>query len=190
MDEPLPTPSGLQETASKILSERIAALVNYLARGELIAIGTFAATGDERPVGRGQWMRKDLSVDLSNSDLCEFREHRHLVVWTGVFVQQPNQTPESTAIPERVWDEPTKARKQIQTIDIHRRECVAWLKSIMSNTSVSPRTNEDLWAEAASRWPGTLSEREFGRCRRDALAGLNEEQRYIWARPGPKRGQS
>ena len=190
MDEPLPTPSELEKTASKILSERIAALINYLARGELIAVGTFAATGDERPVGRGQWLRNNLSVDLSNSDVCELRGRQHVAVWTGVFVQLPDRNPEDIAGARSVGNESTKARKRIQTIDNHRRACVAWLKSIMANPSASTRTNEELWAEAASKWPGTLSEREFARCRRDALAGISEEQRYIWGRPGPKRRRS
>jgi hypothetical protein len=189
-DEPLPAPSDLETAVSKLLSDRIATLISYLARGELVAIGTFVATGTEAPIGRGQWIRKNLSVDLSNSDVCELREHRHVAVWTGVFLQLPDQNPDDIVVTQFAGDEPTKARKQIQTKDNHRLACIAWLKSIMSNPAARTLTNEELWAEAASKWPGTLSEREFARCRRDALAGITEEQRYIWGRPGPKRKRS
>ena len=189
LEEPSRTPSELETTVSRMLSERIAMLIGYLAHGELIAIGTFAATGTEAPIGRGQWTR-NLSVDLSNSDVCELRDHRHVAVWTGVFLQLPDQKDNYIAVTQDAGNESTKARKQIQTKDNHRRECIAWLISIMSNPSASIRTNEELWAEAASKWPGTVSEREFARCRRDALAGISEEQRYIWGRPGPKRRRS
>ena len=98
------------------------------------------------------------------------------------------KTPDDIVVTQFAGDEPTKARKQIQTKDNHRLACIAWLKSIMSKSSGSALLRTKSYgAEAASKWPGTLSEREFARCRRDALAGITEEQRYIWGRPGPKR---
>jgi hypothetical protein len=192
MDEPLPSASDLEKAVSKLLSDRIAVLKDYLARGKIIAIGTFAATGVEGPIGHGQWMRKNLSIDISNSDVCELRDHRSVAIWTGVSLQSPDESrlQAEVAIAQASGNEPTKSRKQIQTKENCRRECLDWLKTIMSDPKVRPLTNEELWKEAVSKWPEKLSKRDFDRCRAAALSGLSDEQRYLWGRPGPKRKRS
>lgn len=94
------------------------------------------------------------------------------------------------SVEESEADRPTKARKQIQTKDKSRRQCVDWLFAMMSDPTIEPMTNEQLWNEAKPKWPESLSKREFTRCRARALDLLSEEQRYLWERPGPRRKQS
>ncbi|UWU69456.1 hypothetical protein [Bradyrhizobium sp. NC92] len=190
--QPLPSPSDEEIAVSRKLAERIGSFKTLLVRGELIAVGTAAATGLEAPIGRGQWSRPDLLLDVENSAVCEMRDHRPVAVWTGVWLQVPE---EPVVIPQPSVGEseaakPTKARKQIQTKDKSRRQCVDWLFAMMSDPTIEPMTNEQLWNEAIPKWPESLSKREFTRCRARALDRLSEEQRYLWERPGPRRRQS
>jgi hypothetical protein len=192
LDQPLPNPSELETVASQLLADRIAAFIRRLTRGEFIAVGTFAATGVEGPVGPGQWRRADLAIDVKNSAICEMRNHRPVPVWTGVWLQLfdrgvPNDQP---VLPRAVAEQPMKARKQIQTKTKSRSECIDWLTSIMSDPATSLMTNDQLWAAARAKWPNKLSKREFDKCRALALGSLSEEQRWLWARPGPKRKSS
>lgn len=181
-----------EAAVSRKLSERLASFVAHLSRGELIAVGTVVATGLEAPIGRGQWARQDLLLDVKNSAICEMKDHRPTALWTGVLLRladQPLAGPVTPALQPRL-EESSKARKQIQTKQTSRRQCEAWLGALMSDPQVKPLTNEQLWAEAKSKWPGSLSEREFARCRAMALGSLSEEQRYLWGRPGPRRKQT
>jgi hypothetical protein len=188
LDEYSRPPSELEIAASELLSARIGTLTDHLAHEEIVAVGTFAATGVDGPIGAGQWLRKDLSIDVENSAVCELRNYRHVPIWTGVRLRLPDRHPPSdqTVSLQHPPNQPTKARKQIQTKSKSRAECADWLASLMSDPTRSPLTNDELWAEASSRWPNRLSKREFDRCRAIALGALSEEQRYLWARPGPK----
>jgi hypothetical protein len=67
LGDPLPSPSDQEIAASRRLAERIDSFTSLLARRDLIAIGTVAATGLEAPIGRGQWTRSDLLIDVQNS---------------------------------------------------------------------------------------------------------------------------
>ncbi len=186
LSEPLPEPSELESQAAKILANRMQELVNVLSSGEIVGIGTFSMTGIEAPIGGGQWRRQDLAIDVKNSGLCECREHRQVALWTGVHLQLAESAKQPGFL-QPLPQVPKSARTQIQTKNNCRIECVAWLLSMMSNPAVVPLTNDELWAEARQKWPDKLSEREFHKCRADALAKLSEEQRYLWSRPGPKR---
>ncbi|WP_050631128.1 hypothetical protein [Bradyrhizobium viridifuturi] len=181
-----PTPSVLEVAVAKLIAHRIATLVDRFVAREIVAVGTFVATGVEGPIGAGQWRRQDLVIDLENSALCEVRNHRPVAVWTGVWLQEVIQPVQTLSVLQPPSEEPGKARKQIQTTAKSRAECIVWLKSLMANSTASPLTNEELWAEAKAKWGSTLSKREFDRCRADVLRDLNDDQRYLWARPGPK----
>lgn len=61
-----PTPSAAICAVSKALADRIGALREILAGGKLVAFGTFADTGIEGPIGRLQWLRSGISIDVSN----------------------------------------------------------------------------------------------------------------------------
>lgn len=192
LGDPLPSPSDQETAVSSRLAERIDSFTNLLVRRDLVAIGTVAATGLEAPIGRGQWTRSDLLIDVQNSAVCEMRDHRPVAVWTGVWLQLPEPQPVITerAVAEPKTNEPTRARKQIQTKEKSRRQCLDWLFALMSDLTIEPMTNDQLWNEAETRWLETLSKREFARCRARALSSVSEEQRYLWERPGPRRKQS
>jgi hypothetical protein len=192
LGEPSPKPSELEAAVSRLLADRIAALIGRLARAEIVAVGTFTATGIEGPVGTGQWRRTDLVIDVENSAICEMRDHRPVAVWTGVCLRLPDLQPrnvEAAAFPAAA-EHSTKARKQIQTKSKARRECIGWLTTLMLDPTGTPLTNAELWTEAKGRWQNKLSKREFEKCRAEVLGGLSEEQQYRWRRPGPKRKSS
>jgi hypothetical protein len=182
-----PVASPLEVAASEILADRIAGLVDFFARGDAVAIGTFAATGVEVAISAGQWRRKDLLVDVENSSLCELRNHNRNVLWTGVMIRDPEaRMPHETGVAKSVAEQLPKP-KQTQTKANARDECAAWLKSLFSDPSVLPRTNTVLCEEAKRRWSNKLSKREFDRCRANALGSIeNQELRRRWEGPGPK----
>jgi hypothetical protein len=111
------------------LAERLASIADYLASGDLIAVGTFAASGLERTIGAGQWMRRDLLVDVHNSAVCEMRDHLPVAIWTGVFLRRATNTltKELRLVAAAEGKDDNKAAKQIQTKDKSRRECRKWL---------------------------------------------------------------
>lgn len=192
LGQPLLSPSDQEIAVSSKLADRIGSFKTLLLRGDLIAVGTVAASGLEAPIGRGQWSRPDLLLDVENSAVCEMRDHRPVAVWTGVWLRVPEQP---VVIPqpsmgESKTDELTKGRKQIQTKEKSRRQCVDWLIAMMSDPTIESMTNHQLWNEAKAKWPETLSKREFARCRAHALGSVSDEQRYLWERPGPRRKQS
>jgi hypothetical protein len=184
---PRSEPSAVENEISRVLAARIWALVDRLACGHIVAVGTFAASGVEGAIGRGQWRRENNWLDVCNSDLCELEEGRHVARWTGVQLRSPVARPlQSKAnAPEPAAEEPTNARKQIQTKDKSRRQFADWLYSTMADPTVLPRSNKELRAEAKLKW-ADLSGRQIDKCRADVLARLDENQRYQWARPGPK----
>lgn len=192
LGEQLPSPSEQEIAVSSQLADRIGSFRTLLQRGHLIAVGTVAATGLEAPIGRGQWARPDLLLDVQNSAVCEMRDHRPVALWTGVWLRVPEQLVviPQPSVGEANADKPTKARKQIQTKDKSRRQCLDWLFAMMSDPTIEPMTNDQLWNEAEAKWPETLSKREFARCRAHALGSVSEEQRYLWERPGPRRKQT
>ena len=79
-----------------------------------------------------------------------------------------------------------KAAKQIQTKDKSRRECRQWLSGLMSDSNIEPLTKEQIWKIAKTKWPDSLSEREFVRCRDGVIFDLSDEQRYLWKGLGPR----
>lgn len=186
--KPLPSPSIREMAVSLKLAERLASIADYLAAGDLIALGTFAASGMECTIGAGQWTRRDLLIDVQNSAVCELRDHRVVAIWTGVCLRRANHTlPEELRFVSAAEGKAeNKAAKQIQTKDKSRRECRQWLSGLMSDSNIEPLTKEQIWKIAKTKWPDSLSEREFVRCRDGVLCDLSDEQRYLWKRPGPR----
>ncbi|SHH41119.1 hypothetical protein [Bradyrhizobium erythrophlei] len=180
----LPNPPDAVIAVSALLVDRFSALRDILADGKIVAFGTFAQTGIEGPIGRHQWMRSGTSIDVSNGDLCEGQDHRAMPRWTGLSLrlpETPNQ-PQNDIAP-KVAEIPRKAQAQIQTKEKCRLDCVAWLEGMMSNPEIVPRSRDDLWAEAKSKWPNKLSNRAFLKARDDAIAN---KRAWAWKAPGPK----
>jgi hypothetical protein len=84
------TPSTAISAVSEVLADRIAALRDILGGGKVVAFGTFLLTGIEGPIGRKQWIRRGMSIDVSNGDLCEDQDHRAIPKWTGLSLRLPD----------------------------------------------------------------------------------------------------
>jgi hypothetical protein len=191
--DPIATPSPAILAVSEVLADRIARLRDLLANGEIAAFGTFAQSGLEIPIGRLQWTRSGISIDVSKGDLCDGQDYRAVPKWTGLSLRLPdvqltaNQSQNATA--SKAADVPHKARELIQTKDKCRVDCLAWLVGMMSDPRIVPRSREDLWAEAQLKWPNKLSKRAFLKARDDAIASTSA---LAWKLPGrkPKSSQS
>jgi len=185
LGKPLPTPSAAISAVSQVLADRIAGLKDILVCGQIVAFGAFAQTGIEGPIGRLQWIRSGISMDVSNGDLCEGEDYRAVPKWTGLSLRLP-EAPPPTYQPQnvsasRVLEAASKAKAQIQTKEKCRLECVAWLEEIMSDTEIVPRSRDDLWDEAQRKWPKKLSERAFLKAREDAIT---KTEALAWKAPG------
>jgi hypothetical protein len=172
---------------SAVLADRISGLRDILADGKIVAFGTFMQTGIEGPIGRSEWTRSGISIDVSNGDLCEAQDHRAVPKWTGLSLRlpdapSPSNQPQNDIAP-KIAEIPRKAQAQIQTKEKCRLECLAWLEDMMSDPKIVPRSRDDLWAEAKARWPNKLSERAFLKVRDDARAN---KRAWAWKLPGPK----
>ncbi len=182
----LPTPPAMISAVSAALADRIQGLRNVLASGSICAFGT-SQTGVEGPIGRLQWLRSGISIDVTNGDLCDGQDHRAVPKWTGLSLRLPDAAlpsnqPHNGTTPKAA-EIPPQARTQIQTKEKCRLECVAWLEGMMSNPEIVPRSIDDLWAEAQLKWPNKLSNRAFLKARDDAIAN---KQAWAWKAPGPK----
>ena len=186
LDEPSPQPDALEVAVANAIVERIAHLVDYLARGKLVAVGTFTTTGIESNLGIGQWKRKDLVLDVENSAVCENRTYPPGALWTGVWLQVPSSLGTETPPISGTVDPDRSSRPQIRTINKSRNECVEWMTSLISDPTVLPVGNDKIVEMAKAKWPGKISQRQLRDCRNEALARVNDDRRMLWTRPGPK----
>jgi hypothetical protein len=161
--DPIAAPSPAIFAVSEVLADRIARMRDFLASGEIAAFGTFVLSGLEVPIGRLQWTRSGISIDVSNGDLCEGQDHRAVPKWTGVSLRLPHDpVPAKNGGNSNFAEIPTKAREQIQTKENCRLECVAWLTNIMSaSRKYRTQSKKELWAIAQSRWPEKFGWRAF-----------------------------
>jgi hypothetical protein len=185
MDDPIPTPSASIAAVSEALADRMAGLRGLLASGRIVAVGAFAQTGIEVPIGRFQWRRSGMSIDVSNGDLCEGHDYRAVAKWTGLGLclpetRLPANQPQAV-ITAKVVEPPRKAKMQIVTKEKCRLDCIAWLEHMMSDPEVIPRSRDDLWTEAQSKWPNKLSQRDFLKARDAAIAS---KEAWNWKAPG------
>ena len=190
--DPTAAPSPAIFAVSEVLADRIARLRDFLANGEIAAFGTFGQWGLEVPIGRLQWMRSGISIDVSNGDLCEGHDHRAVPKWTGVSLSLPdlplpsNQPQNGTA--SKVADVPRKAKAQIETKENRRLECLAWLEDIMrASPKIRKFSRDELWAQAQQKWPMKLSERKFDETRIEAIKNTGAS---AWSEPGRPRRKS
>jgi hypothetical protein len=187
--DPIPTPSTAISAVSKVLADRIGALRDLLVSGRVVAFGTFAQTGVEGPIGRMQWTRSDISIDVRSGDLCEGQDYRAVPKWTGVDLRLPEVLMPANHAPngptEKIAEAATKAKGQIQTKRRSYVECVGWLESIMR---ASPETRTEakrrLWARAQSKWPKKFGFRAFEAAWTEAVA---KAEAPVWSTAGRPR---
>jgi hypothetical protein len=190
--DPIATPSSAIFAVSEVLADRIARLRDLLANGQISAFGTFVQSGLEVPIGRLQWTRSGISIDVSKGDLCEGQDHRAVPKWTGVSLRLPdvpllsNQRRNATA--SKVADVPRKAKAQVETKEKCRVECLAWLEGIMrASPTIRKFSRDELWAQAQKKWPNKLSERKFDEARIETIKNTGAS---AWSEPGRPRRKS
>jgi hypothetical protein len=190
--DPIAAPSSAIFAVSEVLADRIARLRDLLANGQSSAFGTFVQSGLEVPIGRLQWTRSGISIDVSKGDLCEGQDHRAVPKWTGVSLRLPdvpllsNQPRNATA--SKVADVPRKAKAQIETKEKCRVECLAWLEGIMrASPTIRKFSRDELWAQAQRKWPKKLSERKFDEARIEAIKNTGAS---AWSEAGRPRRKS
>jgi hypothetical protein len=182
--------SDVENAVSCVLAARIWALTDRLAWGHIAAVGTFAATGVEGLISRGQWRRQNIWLDVCNSDICELRDGRYVAIWTGVVLRAErghSQTVVTATSSQLVISNVEPARSNPQSTAGAESQCGVWLKGIIAaNPEVRTRTNESLLNEARLTWPNKrLSKRAFDR----ALAkAIGSERAEAWGKGGrPKK---
>ena len=190
--DPIAPPSTAIFAVSAVLADRIARLRDLLANGEICAFGTFVQSGLEVPIGRLQWTRSGISIDVSKGDLCEGQDHRAVPKWTGISLRLPdaqlpaNQSQNGTA--SKVADVPRKAKAQIQTKENCRLQCLAWLEDIMRvSPTIRKFSRDELLAQAQKKWPKKLSERKFDEARIEAIKNT---EAWAWSEAGRPRRKS
>jgi|SRR6476660_101052 hypothetical protein len=190
--DPIAAPSSAIFAVSEVLADRIARLRDLLANGQISAFGTFVQSGLEVPIGRLQWTRSGISIDVSNGDLCEGQDHRAVPKWTGVNLRLPdvplpaNQSQNETA--SKVAVVPRKAKAQIQTKENCRLQCLAWLEGIMrASPTIRKFSRDELLAQAQEKWPKKLSERKFDEARIEAIKNTGAS---AWSEAGRPRRKS
>jgi len=190
--DPIAAPSSAIFAVSEVLADRIARLRDLLANGQISAFGTFVQSGLEVPIGRLQWTRSGISIDVSNGDLCEGQDHRAVPKWTGVNLRLPdaplpaNQS--QNGIASKVADVPRKAKAQVQTKENCRLECVVWLTEIMSaSREYRTESKKKLWAKAQRKWPKKFGWRAFETAWADAVI---ESKAPAWSAAGRPRKSS
>jgi hypothetical protein len=183
IDAPIPAPSAAISAVSEVLADRIAALRDILVSGQVVAFGAFAQTGVEGPIGRLQWLRNGISIDVSNGDLCEGDDHRAVAKWTGLSLRMPEALLPSNQPQNVTTRPPRKPRELIQNKDNPLKECRAWLETMMSDPETVPRSINGLWAEAQSKWPKKFTKRAFLKARDYVIIKI---EAWAWKAPGPK----
>jgi hypothetical protein len=136
LDDPLPTAPRALIDVCGLLVEQIKTLRDLLIAGHVVAHGTFAATGSISEISRFEW-RRNIIVDLKNSDLLEQRNDEPVAKWTGVFLRSSTDVASET-----VSDQTKRASNRKDTA--HRasiRAAVAslWPEGIPAGIEVKTR---------------------------------------------------
>jgi len=82
MDLPKVTPDV--ERAASIVVDRWQRLRQRLVNGELLAQGTYASSGEHRPIDRFQWARAGVVLDVASGDFLELESQKYVVRWSGI----------------------------------------------------------------------------------------------------------
>lgn len=106
-------PSPAEIALSDIVLDRYGAFIDLLRRGDVIAIGTFPATGQRVEISPREWSRKGLNIDVENGDVVESTSEGYATRWTGVeLMSRDASTPDNGAAkskggrdPKYAWDD-------------------------------------------------------------------------------------
>ena len=97
-----PRPSAAIKAAFTALADRFQTLKFLLVSGDIIATGTFAATGYLTPINRLDWARDGMLVHVRNGDLCEIINNKPVAKWTGIGLDISEKARLRLAVPDEV----------------------------------------------------------------------------------------
>jgi hypothetical protein len=181
--------------ADEALNHRYRILVSLLREGDLEAQGLPATPGHPLAIPRSIWSHEGFHFDARTGDILQDNPEptgRHddfIKRWIGVVLLKPQSNlrsfsamfhgkpathdglPSTTSETQETPIGRSKAIARVETIATSLNACVAWLKEIIS-ASPKARTysNDELWAEAKQKWPGTLSRRKLHQARAEAIS--------------------
>jgi hypothetical protein len=96
------------------------AFITLIINGELIASGAHPGTGARSEIGRAEWARAGLVLDVRNGDLLEVRHGKHAVRWESITLRAAGPAvgsePAGAAEPP-----PVQAAKPVQAVEPPRR---------------------------------------------------------------------
>lgn len=196
-----PTKYNRELAAKRSAAQRFAALINYLAIGELVAEGTPAGGGKAVPIPRSLWQRDRTYIDLLNGDLLEMdpqaEDHTTALskpTFTGLMLLRPSMVDQSQSAdadghPASVA-RPGKAAKRVVTKIGAESACFKWLSDLMSaNPTGKLHTKDEYWQQAQAKWSGKLARRGFERAWDNAVQATNAVGWSASGRP-PKSPQA
>jgi subtilisin family serine protease len=137
MDDPLPMVSKEILEVSTILVARIKEIKSLLTSGSVIARGTFAKTGLVSDVGRLEWARREIYIDVQNSDLLETNRREPVVKWSGLTLHLPA----TTTLKEQVIDTkpPAVGKRTAHRASIDAAIAALWPSGIPPSVTVQVR---------------------------------------------------
>ena len=167
-----PDPPATIAALSSVIADRIAAFREHLVAGTVEATGTSERSGLEGPIGRLQWARNGISIDVQSGDLCEGQDHLAVPKYTGIILRRPMSVSAQVrdAQPMTVGTS-RKAEIRGQTTEKSKQECIDLFCGLM-RASPKKRTHskENLKKMARERWdPKTLSDNAIDEARKEAI---------------------
>lgn len=181
LDTSLPRPSAAIMAAAKVLADRIAALRELLSAGRVAAIGTHPSSGQFGPINRGQWLRKDIAIDVPNADLCEPDGSKWAPLWTGIILESAKGAGSLNERFQHVIGGGFIPRRSSSAAEAR---CRLWLERLVREHPVGrTKSKQRLFEEAQREWDG-LSRESFERAWNFATAGEAGEE---WRKAGAPR---
>lgn len=192
-------PPSIQHVAN-ILTDRLQGLRERLTKGELVARGTFSATGEVQYVEPLQWERPRMWIEIRGSDLVEEQGDKKVALWTGLTLFDSKQIAVGMAAHTSAYHtkpaaygeiRPTTARATRKSTanalgrKTARKECTSWLEELMrASPNEKKEIKSALFKKTQEKWPG-ISERIFNSAWADAVDNTDA---MAWTAPGaPKK---
>lgn len=183
-------PSSDLLKALDVFSSRFQKLRDLLSRGDLVARGTFAATGIEQDISAAQWRRSEMQIDVRNSDLFDKAGYKADPTWTGIVVRAAAAAGPTVLLATEAG-RPSDRRKSVSLVKTRassQTECTRWLEAEMRRQPLQRvGTKGCWWEQARKRWPNSLSHNAFNHAWATAIRNANA---HAWAASGAPRKSS
>lgn len=198
--------------AAEALKHRYKVLISILREGAIEGVGFAPEAGHSERILRSIWTHEEFSLDAATGDVLQDNERstsrydRLLRRWIGVVLQQPSLNmprayegarmfhgkplisvglPSTTSEP-RESAQKSKSAARFEAKASSRKACEAWLVDVFTKSKDRRLySRQELWKQAQSKWPGSLSMRQFLAARDEAIRSTGAS---VWGSPGaPKK---